>query len=813
MKPDEEQSAGRIEQALRESEDRFRDFLEIAAAWFWETDEGLRIVRLDGRAPLHPIDQVIGRPAWDILGGDPTAAPWRDHIATMQAREPFRNFEVQVVAPDGTPLWVASSGRPVFAADGTFRGYRGIAVDITAHKRAESEARGEAALFEATLEHMDQGLLMIDATETVRVYNHRILELLDLPEDLLAQRPNFLAVREYQLSRGEFARSNDAFRQWVENRGVNEIRDSYERVRPDGRVLEIRTVPLPDGGAVRTYTDITARRQAEAELKASEERYRALVTASSSMIWRADADGFILEGFGRDTHPGEFRAAYQGHGWIDEVHPEDRIEALAVWNGILASAEPGENRFRLRRTDGQYRWFVSRMAPLKNPDGSVREWIGSLTDIHEHRAAQTVLWETNERLASALRAGRMMAWDWNLVTGRVTRSDTSLDVLGLPSGDIGAFLDRIPEEDRTAYLAAFEAATRGGGAYDVEYRFHKPDGQTAWMRETGQVDFAPDGKAVRARGLVFDISQRKQAEESLQESERRLSTLLDNLPGFAYRCRNEPHWPMDYVSEGIRAIAGYAPADLQEPAALSWADIMHPDDRELVWSQVQDAVRLNRPFEFTYRVRTRGGEERWVRERGQGVRRANGELEALEGFISDITEQRRTEERLRQSQKMEAVGQLTGGIAHDFNNLLTVILGNAEILVDDPGNPALTRTLAQMVVEAAEKGAELTQHLLAFGRRQSLKPVRVSLDHVVRGMTPLLQRTLGEHIELRTDLANSLHAALTDRTLLESAILNLAVNAKDAMPQGGTLTITCGEAVAGPDQGALPIGQDVVFVT
>jgi CheY-like chemotaxis protein len=152
-------------------------------------------------------------------------------------------------------------------------------------------------------------------------------------------------------------------------------------------------------------------------------------------------------------------------------------------------------------------------------------------------------------------------------------------------------------------------------------------------------------------------------------------------------------------------------------------------------------------------------------------------------------------------------------VAHDFNNLLTVILGNAELLCEHPADPALARTLAGMIVEAAEKGAELTRHLLAFGRRQSLTPVRLHLDGVVTGMLPLLRRTLGEHIELRTALAQSRKGALVDRTLLESALLNLAVNAKDAMPQGGTLTITTGETVAGPGAGGLPEGQGVVGVT
>jgi CheY-like chemotaxis protein len=152
-------------------------------------------------------------------------------------------------------------------------------------------------------------------------------------------------------------------------------------------------------------------------------------------------------------------------------------------------------------------------------------------------------------------------------------------------------------------------------------------------------------------------------------------------------------------------------------------------------------------------------------------------------------------------------------VAHDFNNLLTVILGNAELLAEDLSDPDLARTLSRMIVEAAEKGAELTRHLLAFGRRQSLTPVRLHLDGVVTGMLPLLQRTLGEHIELRTELAQSRNGALVDRTLLESALLNLAVNAKDAMPQGGTLTLTTREAAAGAGAGGLLPGQAVVSVT
>jgi CheY-like chemotaxis protein len=162
---------------------------------------------------------------------------------------------------------------------------------------------------------------------------------------------------------------------------------------------------------------------------------------------------------------------------------------------------------------------------------------------------------------------------------------------------------------------------------------------------------------------------------------------------------------------------------------------------------------------------------------------------------------------------MEALGQLTGGIAHDFNNLLTVILGNSELLVDQPNDAELVASLSRQIMEAAERSSDLTQKLLAFGRRQSLKPQRLNVSGVVTSMVPLLRRTIGAHIELRTELHEGEHTALSDCTLLESAILNLVINARDAMAQGGILTLTTGERAAGLNEGALPIGQPVVFVT
>jgi signal transduction histidine kinase/ActR/RegA family two-component response regulator len=188
-------------------------------------------------------------------------------------------------------------------------------------------------------------------------------------------------------------------------------------------------------------------------------------------------------------------------------------------------------------------------------------------------------------------------------------------------------------------------------------------------------------------------------------------------------------------------------------------------------------------------------------------------FEDVTARIEAQTRREQLEEQLRQAQKMEAVGQLTGGIAHDFNNLLTVMLGNAELIVEGQTNSATVRDLAQMIMEAAQQGADLTQKLLAFGRRQSLKSEPVKLGDAVSGVTPLLRRALGEHIDLRTEFSGSNACALTDKALLESAILNLVVNARDAMPGGGSIAIKTGERQAEAGERNLEPGTRVVYLT
>jgi PAS domain S-box-containing protein len=316
-----------------------------------------------------------------------------------------------------------------------------------------------------------------------------------------------------------------------------------------------------------------------------------------------------------------------------------------------------------------------------------------------------------------------------------------------------------------------------------------------------------DGDIVGTISFGTDITERKQAEKALQESERTLAQLLANLPGMAYRCANDYDWTEFFVSQGCLELTGYEVADIENSARIAFNDLIHPDDQKRVREETQRGLAEHRSYRFPYRIEAATGELKWVWDQGSGVYDAAGNVVFLEGFIMDISDKVRAEEslrerdeQLRQSQKMEAVGQLAGGIAHDFNNLLTAILGYSEmILSDGESRGLLLREDVEEIKRAAERAAALTRQILAFSRRQALKPVVVSLNAVLVDMEPLLRRTLGEDIDLVTLLQADLGQTEVDVHQLGQVLLNLAVNARDAMPAGGRLTLKTADLELGEE--------------
>lgn len=293
----------------------------------------------------------------------------------------------------------------------------------------------------------------------------------------------------------------------------------------------------------------------------------------------------------------------------------------------------------------------------------------------------------------------------------------------------------------------------------------------------------------------FAVEAQQTTADALQESEVRLRTLAENLPGIVFQrvVKRSGEMRESYVSHGVKQYLGVEP-DLFLTGQKNLLDFVHPDDRGRKLAAMKEAAARSQTLVIEVRkLKQPENEERWWQVHTTPTHLGNGDLR-WDGIALDITDRKAAQLQLQQAVKMDAVGQLTGGIAHDFNNLLTVILGNAELLAEQLNEDQRLRALAEMTQKAAERGAELTNHLLAFARRQTLEPRVVDVNRLTAGLDVMLRRTLGEAIEIELVRGAGLWPALVDPGQLESALLNLAINARDAMPRGGRLTIETANA-------------------
>jgi PAS domain S-box-containing protein len=286
--------------------------------------------------------------------------------------------------------------------------------------------------------------------------------------------------------------------------------------------------------------------------------------------------------------------------------------------------------------------------------------------------------------------------------------------------------------------------------------------------------------------LKTEISHRQQTETELHKIRSFLDAIIESLPAVLV-AKNANDGKIVLVNRAAENLFGYHRDELIGQGAM---DLFPKQDAETLLRQDKRAQLAGTAVEEEYPITTRKLGVRWLRMKKLPVLDELGMPKYIVAFGEDITEKRQVEEDLRQAQKMEAVGQLTGGLAHDFNNLLAVIIGNLDVLIESgAGNPEQDEPI-QAALEAALSGGELTRRLLAFARRQPLQPAQVNVNELIEGITKLLARTLGENVRVSLDLDPATKPVVVDRVQLETAITNLANNARDAMPGGGQLIIT-----------------------
>ncbi|MDT8397777.1 MAG: ATP-binding protein [Pseudomonadales bacterium] len=319
-----------------------------------------------------------------------------------------------------------------------------------------------------------------------------------------------------------------------------------------------------------------------------------------------------------------------------------------------------------------------------------------------------------------------------------------------------------------------------GEPCDFEMEIETFKGSHKWVRVVADPYLDEAGRVIRMAGAIQDISQQKQQEHEQRLLSQRLFNTFESMTDAFYLIGND--WRLLYVNEAAGHLIG---RNRKEGiGTIIWEEFPNLVDTPL-YEGFHRAVRDQTPFHTEYYSE---GMKNWIELD------AYPSPEGLAVYFHTITEQKKMEERLLQAQRLESVGKLTGHVAHDFNNLLTVILGNTELLHEvDPGNPRIEK-IAMLISKAALRGGDLTRRLLAFARQQSLEPDSVNINRMVENMHELMARTLGVDIVIKVHTAQDLQPALVDLHQLEGALLNLCLNARDAMPDGGTLTIETANA-------------------
>ncbi|WEK29223.1 MAG: response regulator [Candidatus Pseudomonas phytovorans] len=445
----------------------------------------------------------------------------------------------------------------------------------------------------------------------------------------------------------------------------------------------------------------------------------------------------------------------------------------------------------------------------------------ALTEVQERqrrRRAEEALADVEARARIAIDAAGMGTWDLRPQEGLLVWDDRCKTLFGLPTStemSLEVFLDGIYPDDLTMVREAVEHAMRpeSGGRYRVEFRIAQPNGlEPRWLLSSGQSQFV-EGQCVRFSGVLQDIHTQRLATQALRQLNEMLGERVERRTRERDRAWELSQDLLAVLNKDLTPVAlnpaweaslGFSRERLSQSSLLH---LLPEPDQELLLTELAALAHGRTSARFVGRILHAGGQQRWLswvvvpedtllyvvarditseREAALGLADANARLR------EQINERERIEAALQQMQRLEAVGQLTAGVAHDFNNLLTVILTGASFLERDLVKADLdkARTRLTHIREAGERGAKLTSQLLAFSRRQRLEPVALNLNQTLAGLEELLRRTLGGNVSVRLDLDQALWQALTDPTQTEMIILNLAINARDAMPDGGQLTLT-----------------------
>ncbi|MFB3789198.1 MAG: PAS domain S-box protein [bacterium] len=576
-------------------------------------------------------------------------------------------------------------------------------------------------------------------------------------------------------------RTAEGLEKWVWEKGKT-VRD------PKGKVLCLEGF----------ISDITDRKRAEDTLRESEYRYRTIIENTSDCVWRVSMNGVTT--FASPSVKkilGYEPEEITGRSFKDLLTP-DSYQLVRLEVDRLLRGDPGEDEliFELSfvRKDGGVIAGETRGVVIRDLEGTPIEIAGITRDVTQRKRTADALRQSQALIEKAQEVGGIGFWNTDIRTGLLIWSKGVYRIFGMEEDQFDnlreTFYAHVHPEDRGLIADALRVAIETENVYQVEHRIVLPSGVVRWVSEQAEVVRGPEGQPVQMIGTVQDITSRKLAEIELRDSKHRLETLIQASP-VAVIVHNL-HQRIILWNKAAERMFGWKESEILGQRC----PIVPEEKQEEHQKMFQDGLRGIPIINREVTRRRKDGSPIYVILSTAPLWNNRGQVDGVMAILVDITKQKKSEEervkleyQLQHSQKMEAIGKLAGGVAHDFNNLLMVIEGYSEIALNrlDPDLPI--RKEIEEIRQAAGRAKMITRQLLTFSRKQQIQPILLNLNRVVSDFEKILCRLIGEDIRVITRLDPRLGTIKADPTQIEQVIANLAVNARDAMPQGGKLII------------------------